>query len=229
MVRFMLILFLISSLGCGTTYHVDEGPGGIDVASAQVEVMHKDAKLILMSGEEYEGTVICLDQKQLSFLPEDAKDLVTLPITDVSAVVVRGERTLSMFAGIVAGGLVGGLAGSTVEDEKSGWIDLVNEHDVSTAGGAILGAVVGGFVGYWGFPSHTTVTFNPPALVRMNGEVIAVVVPALLEDNDRFVSFNSSGKTLRLERSQVKLERRSDGVLIRATRRTFQNAGLDLH
>jgi hypothetical protein len=206
-----------------------EGPGGIDIAHARMEITRKDATLILANGEKYEGTVVDLDQKTLSFLPDDAKAPISLPTRGVYAVEVRGERIPGMFAGIAAGGFIGGLAGATVEDEKSGWIDLVNEHDVSIVGGAISGAVIGGFVGYWALPSRTTVTFNPPELVRRSEEIIAILVPALLEDDDRFVSFSSSGKTIRLEHSQMSMERRSNGVLIRATRSTFQQAGLDLH
>ena len=233
-----LTLFLLFFLGCATTHQFGEGPGRIDVAEARGELWQKEGRLILMNGERIDGKVVYLDQKELFFLPDDAEDRLSFSTREVSAVTVQGDRVPGMFAGIVAGGVIGGVAGSSVENERSGWIDLVNEHDVSIVGGAILGAVVGGVVGYWILPSRTTVTFSSPNSsvvtslaqpgVGRSVEVVAVLVPALFEENERFVAFIISGKTICLQRSQITLEYQSNGVLIRASRRTFQNAGLEL-
>lgn len=232
-------LLLLLFVACGTTHQLGEGPGHIDVADARRELWQKDGTLILQNGERFDGKVVYLDQKELHFLPEDVEDRLSFSTNEVSAVTVRGGRVGGMFAGIVVGGIIGGLAGSTVENEKNGWPIIVDEHALSTAGGAVVGAVIGGVVGYWMLPSRTTVTFSSLVSsdasslaqrgVGRSAEVTAVLVPALIEENERFVSFVISEKTIRLQRSQVTLEHRSDGVLIRATRRTFQNAGLELH
>ena len=59
-------------------------------------------------------------------------------------------------------------------------------------------------------------------------QVIGVLVPALTGETDNFLIFSSEGKTIRLPKERIKFERRRDGIMIWATRWTFQSAGLIL-
>jgi hypothetical protein len=232
-----LILAVLAAVGCRTTYQVGDGPGDIGPRDAFEKLRGEEAMVTLVGGQITFGTLVGYAGDTLLFERPGRPAPIALPSRQVSSAAVQGSRTPGTLAGGVAGGFLGGFIGSQTTDKKEkGVIDLVNEQKMGTVVGVSLGAVLGGIIGGYAVPNTIVVRFARgdssaseavwAEEARRASQVIGLVVPVLREEGITFVSFDYAGKMIRIPRRQVTLERRPEGVLIRATRSVFRDAGI---
>jgi hypothetical protein len=225
--KLVLCLTLLLFTGCVTTYEFGQEPENVKAREGLSDMIGEECTLVLPDGTEDEGELVKWTNDTLLFLKGGS--LMSVPTEQVSCVKVNGSRVLGTFVGFELGGFIGGGLGLAI-GAISGVGGEGYPHNGGFAGCA-LGMLVGAVIGNRALPNKIVVSFAAPPDAegfKALPQVVGVLVPALTGETDNFLIFSSEGKTIRLPKERIRFERRKDGIMIWATRATFQHAGLIL-
>jgi hypothetical protein len=154
-----LFLILVMASGCSTMRQVDMDHPDRWMADAQHDLLKKNVTLTMVDGTVAEGTLIKLNADSLSLQGENDQIPRIEPLNRVQSI-HPSRQVLPVIGGFFGGALVGGVIGSQIgaSSEKPTLETLGFNTFAATAGGMVVGWVLGAAAGSVGIGLLTSVT-----------------------------------------------------------------------
>jgi hypothetical protein len=177
-------------------------------------VSGEEVMVVIEDSAQHEGEAIGVDRDTLRLLLKDSGKLLHLPMQNVKSI-KGGGSLLGPAAELPAGGVVGGFVGAGIGRAGSSSFRSIGEG-LGALSGAAFGAIIGVAIGAMATPAVDFVL--PDSRIEPTGsrDVGTVRVDRLLEETDVSVTIRWYDGTATLPKSQITIERRADGIYVKA-------------